>query len=345
MKTKVLVITISILLAGCQQDAGEAPTAAQDASHRLEPSTLGYFSYGEPVPRPAPKHLVPEPYDRSKHGDLLPNSMASQDLTERPDIKLPSLARHRANSRRGLQTAAFDDDEQRGYWINTIAPGIQAGNDIQNSFTLPGNLDKDVYLFAPTHKPSGPACLEGTTVHMREVGGNTLHFHGFWDWCSHANPDSTGWDVTIPLNTDFVNTYGVYYDNEPVYFMAIYATNAGNPSAGSWEGIIYNAVEGEWEDWAESEATIPGTPSNGDGNLGWTMWESANTEKLASCLIVPAIRSVGVEVYETDGTWSHLDEVIIAGREKGYCWTSEYYTWSAPLPGWGDYYSWMAETP
>ncbi len=187
-------------------------------------------------------------------------------------------------------------------------------------------------LYAPTHMSPGGACIETVTAHWRYSGmSTTAHAHGFWDWC--ATDGTGGWQVFEFMDSTWLNTYVRSIKGEPRYWTQVYSDG---PS--SWKGVLYNFLQGRWEE----KTAISGTSVSELGATGWTMWESHYLMDVAQlCPTLPDIEASGLQIF-AGGKWSSLGPEYAQNTlgPYGMCWTNSTYTFRlAPQMG-----GWEAQT-
>ena len=217
--------------------------------------------------------------------------------------------------------------------------------DLQLSLALdPAFPGRDgAWVYAPTMRAPGGACIEMAQVYQRLSGEDTTgKFFGLWDWCE--SPPHGSWAVFESVDETFINRYVRPYQSRNTYAVTLVTPNTGHTSGQCWSANIYNYEVGGWVERLQS----CGTPYPGAGAVGWTMWQSWYVTQARQCPTLPSIRALDIALADPgsstfDPFTNHPADYSSWGP-RGGCWKSEIYTFESPVPGLADN-TWRANTP
>lgn len=192
----------------------------------------------------------------------------------------------------GVHSLSVTQTRDAGGQAGTTIPGTGAGGSgltfaansadqtVFQSYRLPQTSTTD-YLYAPTLKGGGSACLEASTIYTNNAAPSV----GFWDFCI---PGNSSFHNSKTIDANFVSTYVRNLgDGQPRYSVEI--VFAGD---GAWHGLLYNYTVGYWEDVYDSKGNN-GSVNNG---AGWDMFETHFFTAGSTCRQIPNISSINYKV-------------------------------------------------
>lgn len=319
-------IVICTLLWSCR--SAENPVFIKEKARDLsaDPLAQQYLTPGVPIPESQSVYARPQPYSEEAFGPLRAGDL-TEDRSHDPAWTAPEARLHApALSRQGLNASLPSNPpgpcsncnhESKGWEIRQ-GRGVYARVDVQRNFTIKTG-DVSVSVYAPTHYPSGAACLEATVMHYRTTGnpsGATSNFFGFWDWCERS--DQGGWGYAGDMDaTGFRNKYVrlmPHADGDPVQeeaaFVQVYALNpsATTGSYDCWRGLLWNFSVGVWDLLITRCGPNP-SHIYYPGPIGWSIWEDYNVSYYG-CTDYdhPGISAESVQYLNASGVWRPVSD-------------------------------------